>query len=203
MRRFDARDLLSADRVRAVLRDSRDLLRTHVDRANGFGFVFGGFAKGYATATHDVDLFVCLRRLDEQSIIDIRRDYFLLHERHSLQPDNDDPTEIMSIDQLQTRLALAASRSLRPVIETYEEYEAICWAEIIVGAVAEFVGESDLFFSLREQIAHLPQKWRIEVLGLMPPPIETEVAKLSTLRLLKVARRRGYLRYAKQWAGAD
>jgi predicted nucleotidyltransferase len=198
MRRFDAHDLLSAAQVRAILRDSRALLQAHVDRANGFGFVFGGFAKGYATASHDIDLFVCLRRLDEQSITDIRRDYFLLHERHSLQPDNDDPAEIMSIDQLQARLALATGRPLRPVIETYEEYEAICWAEIIVGAVAEFVGDSDLFFSLREQIAHLPQKWRVEVLNLMPPPIEVEVAKLSILRLLKVARRRGYLHYAKQ-----
>jgi hypothetical protein len=197
LRQFDPELLLTSRKVAEVLRGAEEMMRTYASMG-GFGFVFGGFAKGYATSEHDIDMFLCLETVDDCTREQIRSDYFALHHYHGLPPDEKDPCELMTVLELAVKLKISSDRPLRPVIETYEEYEAICWTEILTRAVAAFVGSHRLFGDLRGSVAHVPQRWRRELFAMLPKPLDPKDARLSTLRLMKLARRTGHMRYAKK-----
>ena len=88
-----------------------------------FGFVFGGFAKGYAVANQDMDFFICLHQPDPEAVSAFHSWYFAIHNEFNLIPDRDDPGEITTLATLEEKIALIKAKPLRPVINSYYEYE--------------------------------------------------------------------------------
>jgi len=163
-----------------------------------FAFIFGSFAKGYAKYSHDIDMFICLKNESSKNRKALNEFYFELHQKYGLAPDETDPGEIMTKSLLSEKLTMARDCILRPVIETYEEYEALCWAEILAGTAVGLCGDLTSYSECKMSVNSLPQRWRIEIFSMIDDPISVEAQRLSTLRLMKYARRNGYFRYAKR-----
>ena len=190
---FDARKLIEPTVVTEIYGDCRRAAPGVFGGDLVFAFIFGGFAKGYAVQNQDVDIFVCARRAASAPTDKFRSWYFDLHARYDLIPDRADPGEVMSPERLEEKLLFAAQTPVRAEVQTYYEYEAIVWADILCGEKAAVVGDARALMRMTDICDGLPQRWRRELLGLAGTPIEAEIAKLPTTRLF-----RKFVRYLKQ-----
>jgi hypothetical protein len=129
-----------------------------------FGFLCGGFAKGYATESHDADFFVCVRALPSGAFERYRRWYVDLHHRRGIAPDERDPGEVVLLSSLEEKIGWVSTRHVRPEIPTYYEYEAIVWADMLSGPKIAKVGDLHRLAVLERQVEVLPQRWRSDIL---------------------------------------
>lgn len=189
--------LLSIDIIKAIFERFRYDIPAIFGDNLAFGCIVGGFAKGYAVSDQDVDMFVCLREIDEDKVKLYRDFYFTIHEEFDLVPDRGKPGEIMTLGRLFQKIALINHRSLRGKIESYYEYEGLLWTEMLTGPKAAVVGDLTILNKVQEECELLPQKWRKEVYHLMGPKINEELAKLPIQRLIKAARKMGIIEYQK------
>jgi hypothetical protein len=162
----------------------------------GFAFIFGGFGKGYGGWGHDVDMFVCVTKACDGQARAFHEWYFDLHERTGLPPDIIYPGEIVEIDDLHRRIQLLESRTIRPVIETQYEYEAILWVDALIESKKAFTQgpavDEGLVNAMLGQAAALNKKWRARMLDIRPETA-AEQDKLDLRRLFK-----GHVAYLKQ-----
>jgi len=155
-----------------------------------FAFVFGGFAKGYATSDHDIDMFVCLDHRDAKQEILFRKFYFSIHSSFALPPDHQDPGEVMSLPELRQRLAHMDRISMSPILEDYDVYEGIVWVDCLAGQVLGEVGDIALLHQIKFQCSGLVERWRTEILercvGVDTLRLESEeILKLGFTRLCR------------------
>jgi hypothetical protein len=191
-RKYDPSQLLPTSTIESVFRRFRSEVPALFAETIGFGFVFGGAAKGYAVQNQDIDFFICLREEDTQGTKRFQRWYFDLHEEFGLLPDRSDPGEVMTAARLAQKVEYVRVRPVRPVIETYFEYEALVWADVLSGEKAARIGDLNLLESFVCKCEALPQRWRKELLSMAGPSVDIEVAKLPTTRLF-----RRYVKYLK------
>lgn len=182
---YDNRRLLKPEVIVAVYEEFRRETPRIFGEDLAFGFIFGGFAKGYAVENQDADMLLCLHRMAEPRLERFREWYFDLHRRYQLTPDRNDPGEVMTPQRLEEKLLYAAATPLRPVIETYYEYEAIVWADVLVGEKAAFIGDLAILDAMTRLCDGLPQRWRGEMLRFHGDVPDPEVAKLPTTRLFR------------------
>ena len=140
---FDARKLIEPTVVTEIYGEFRRAAPGFFGGDLVFAFIFGGFAKGYAVQNQDVDIFVCARRAASAPTDKFRSWYFDLHARYDLIPDRADPGEVMSPERLEEKLLFAAQTPVRAEVQTYYEYEAIVWADILCGEKAAVVGDDE------------------------------------------------------------
>lgn len=152
-----------------------------------FGFIFGGFAKGYATISHDIDMFICVRHLDADSVSRFRHWYFDIHREFRLTPDLNDPGEVLTLADLEKRIAFLEITPLRKEIETYYEYEAIVWADVMSEAKIAIVGDVSELAELEFRCKELAKRWRNEVRAILGVENEDAIANLDLRRLFKKA----------------
>lgn len=133
-----------------------------------FAFIFGGVAKGYADATHDIDMFVCLNERDKYSEQHFRRWYFGIHRRVGLVPDYGDPGEIMSLAELVEKLDFLDELQITLTIRSYYAYEAIVWGDVLAGTTIGEVGDFDLLQKLKNRCAPFPERWKSQILAQLP-----------------------------------
>lgn len=161
----------------------------------GFAFIFGGFGKGYAGWDHDVDMFVCLDRVDHDYRATFARWYLQLHGRFGLPPDLGYPGELVVAKDLDNRLALLERRNIRPIVESLYEYEAILWADGLIEKKLGFVAgpalTEDQVMRFLDRAYALGRRWRVTMEKLRPEPA-CELAELDLRRLFK-----GYVKYLK------
>ncbi|MFO0826147.1 MAG: nucleotidyltransferase domain-containing protein [Gemmataceae bacterium] len=135
-----------------------------------FGFVCGGVAKGYATRTHDIDLFVVLdtpvnTTVEEEYL----RWYFDLHARYQLPPDYDYPGEIVELDRLERTLHLLDDWRLTRVVTSVDLKKAIIWTDMLTGGIAGHVGTGqDVLDRLIAERKHEPARWKEQLLQQIP-----------------------------------
>jgi Fe-S cluster biosynthesis and repair protein YggX len=134
-----------------------------------FGFVCGGFAKGYWDDNHDIDMFICVKNpIDKETAIKYLEWYYNLHKNHNFPPDCDYPGEIVELDVLQKRLSLLPTLKLELKVIDMNIREAILWADMLAGGKLEPVcNEVDIFNSLQTTYVNYPEKWKKEVLSLV------------------------------------
>lgn len=134
-----------------------------------FGFICGGFAKGYWNENHDIDTFICVKKpISKEVAIKYLKWYSDLHEKHNFPPDLDYPGEIVELDILQERLKLLHALKLELKVTDINIREAILWADMLVGGKLEPVcNELSVFNSLQNEYANYPEKWKKEVLSLI------------------------------------
>lgn len=134
-----------------------------------FGFVCGGFSKGYADKEHDIDIFVCLRRREtEKEYEEYLRWYFALHKKYGVKPDYDYPGEIVTHDYLVETLSILKTLILTLEIKEVKTKKAIIWADMITSKTAGHVGtHPELLHELKREYEKYPEKWKQEVLALV------------------------------------
>lgn len=198
---YNSKFLLDPDIVKAILCRFRCDIPSIFNDDLLFGFIVGGFAKGYAVSDQDIDMFVCVRKYDEAKAQEFRNYYFDLHKEFHLVPDSGKPGELMTLGRLQQKIALINFRSLRPTIHSYYEYEGLLWTEMLTGVRAAQVGDMNILNSVVESCEILPQRWRKEVYELTGDDLSEEERKLSIHRLIKCARKKGYINYVKYGKG--
>lgn len=139
-----------------------------------FGFVCGGFSKGYADETHDVDIFVCtIGEISEEMEKTYLTWYFDLHKRFGITPDYDYPGEIVTFEKLTTTLKRLETLQLTLKIDDVLTKKAIIWADMITSKTAAETGAGvQELYALKDTYARYPEKWKKEVLALIP---ESEV----------------------------
>ena len=83
-----------------------------------FGFTCGGIAGGYATSTHDIDIFCCLnKKITKEKAMEYMTWYKDLHTKHGLPADLDYPGELVLIDDLMKKLELIDNWSWEETVE--------------------------------------------------------------------------------------
>jgi predicted nucleotidyltransferase len=134
-----------------------------------FGFVCGGFSKGYADKEHDIDIFVCLgRRETEKEYEEYLRWYFALHNKYGVKPDYDYPGEIVTHDYLVETLSILKTLVLTLEIKEVKTKKAIIWADMITSKTTGHVGTHlELLHELKREYKKYPEKWKQEVLALV------------------------------------
>ena len=90
-----------------------------------------------------------------------------------------------SLNHLREKIQFAVNHNLRPIIESYYEYQAIVWADIMSGSKAAKIGDLKILDSLEQVCELLPQRWRRELLEILGPQTDPEVAKLPITRLFR------------------
>lgn len=198
---FNKELLLKEDIVKAILSRFRYDIPPLFGTNLAFAFVAGGFAKGYAVEDQDIDMFICVRKYDEDQVKSFNEYYIKLHEEFDLVPDMSKPGELMTLGRLAQKIALVNARKLRPIIESYYEYEGLLWTEMLTGVRAAQIGDMNLLNQFVELCETLPQKWRHDVYNLIGENIDINIAKLPIHRLIKFARQNGYITYKKYGKG--
>jgi len=131
-----------------------------------FGFVCGGFSKGYADENHDVDIFVCLKNeLPKKIEEEYLQWYFDLHKKYGIKPDYDYPGEIVTYNRLMNTLNILKTLKLTLEIKEVQTKKAIIWADMITSQTAAETGSRlNLLYELKSQFQIYPDKWKGEVL---------------------------------------
>ncbi len=152
-----------------ILAETKSTLEAIFKNEMLFGFVCGGFSKGYADENHDVDIFVCLNN-DPAREIERRylKWYFDLHKRYRLKPDYDYPGEIVTYNKLVKSLEMLKNFKLTLKINSIRIKEAIIWADMITGkTVAETGRNLNMLHVLKIKYSKYPERWKKEILALI------------------------------------
>jgi hypothetical protein len=150
-----------------------------------FGFVFGGFAKGYAVNNQDADFFISLHDYYLEQIAEFHEWYFDLHERYGFAPDLEMPGSITTLAHLQEKISYAARTPLRPVIESSYEKQCIVWADLMSGEKAAKIGDLNALNEIEVSCEGITQRWRKELLTMLGEKATLDIAKLPITRLFR------------------
>jgi hypothetical protein len=134
-----------------------------------FGFICGGFAKGFWDNNHDIDTFICVKKsISKETANEYLEWYYNLHKKHNFPPDDDYPGEIVELDVLQEKLKLLHLLKLELKVTNIDTREAILWADMLVGEKMGLVcNNRKVFDALQEEYVNYPEKWKNEVLSLV------------------------------------
>lgn len=184
-RTFKSSNLLPYQYIKLVQDEFMSVVPRIFGKILVFGFMFGGFAKGYAVSNQYADFFICVYEEKSEEIESLRKWYFDLHERYDLAPDIEAPCSLTTLTHLREKMDFAHGIRLNSTIVWNYEKQAIVWADILTGAKIGKIGNLHLLCNLEESCCVLPQKWRKELVDLLVGPIDPEVAKLPLSRLFR------------------
>lgn len=155
--------------IKEILAEVEEKLKAIFGENMLFGFVCGGFSKGYADENHDVDIFVCLKNEQTKETEDeYLKWYFDLHKRYKVKPDYDYPGLIITHNKLIETLNILKTLKLTLKIDDVWTKRAIIWADMITSETAAETGSNlDLFYELKSEYKDYPEKWKNEVLALI------------------------------------
>lgn len=180
-------DYLPSRAVREIVQQFEPAVPEFFGDTLVFGFIFGGFAKGYATASHDIDMLVCVQEARDPSVHQFRTWYYDVHQKFGLQPDCIDFGETLVEADLLKRLTLLEATPLRHEIETYYEYESILWCDVISGPKIGVVGDAHAVSEYEARCSALMERWRDEAIIMLGIRDREGVAHLDLRRLFKRA----------------
>jgi len=134
-----------------------------------FGFICGGFAKGFWDNDHDIDTFICVKKpINKETAKAYLEWYYNLHRKHNFPPDDDYPGEIVELDVLQKKLKLLYTLKLDLKVTDINIREAILWADMLVGKKMGLLCTiPEVCNALQKEFVCYPEKWKTEVLSLI------------------------------------
>lgn len=155
--------------IEEILAEVEEKLETIFKDNMLFGFVCGGFSKGYADENHDVDTFICLENEPtKETEEEYLKWYFDLHKRYRVKPDYDYPGVIITRSKLIKTLNILKTLKLTLEIKDVWTKRAIIWADMITSDTAAETGtDLDLLYKLKFEYKDYPNKWKNEVLELI------------------------------------
>lgn len=129
-----------------------------------FAFIFGGFGKGYATDTHDIDMFIVVNKDVPKEIISrFHKWYFSVHKQYKLPPDINYPGEIIPLSLLEEKMRFLVNRPFRKTIPTYYEYEAILWADALFENKIGIISKSPQMEELIQIATNVFTSWKKDI----------------------------------------
>lgn len=133
-----------------------------------FAFICGGFSKGYADETHDIDMFICVSGYDRVQVEQFREWYFTIHNYYGLPCDNDNPGEIVQLSKLRTAINLLENFTINKfTVDDYNIYEAIVWADMLSENVIGITGNLALLGTFQHECQGYPQKWQADIFKML------------------------------------
>ena len=110
-----------------------------------FGFVYGGLAKGYAlTSDHDIDMLICLKKLNQTHIDKFREFYYDIHEKYEYTADpelswdihdTNASREFITFTEILDIINHLNDLKISLIIKYFKEYEEIVVCDIFAGHV--------------------------------------------------------------------
>lgn len=163
--------MISQDTIDEILSETKVSLADIFGQNLIFGFVCGGFSKGYADENHDVDIFVCVNKNPDKKLEErYLKWYFDLHKRYGIKADYDYPGEIVPYEYLIQTLSMLRSLKLTLEINDVRTKKAIIWADMLTGTTAAETGnDMEKLHQIKKEYAHYPEQWKGEVLRLINP----------------------------------
>ena len=146
-----------------------------------FGFIFGGVAKGYADLDHDIDTFICVHRTDRSAEQIFRRWYFDLHNDFEMKADESDSGEVMTLYNLSQRVNYVLNTPFRLTIDSYFEYEAIVWVDILADQKIGVAGDLLRLKHFEKLCGPMPAVWRSTILDSLENPSQFADMPISLL----------------------
>jgi hypothetical protein len=155
--------------IAAITRSHSDAIPRIFQENLLFSFVCGGWAKGYATAEHDVDVFICTKReVGPEVEQEYLRWYFALHNDLHLPPDTGYPGEVVSVDALRSSLDLLEVWKFSFHVADIATKKAIIWADMLSGAYLDPIGPRlDLLAGFHDECVNYPNRWKDSAIQLM------------------------------------
>jgi hypothetical protein len=152
-----------------------------------FGFICGGFSKGYANEDHDIDTFICVKESVSREVEKKYLDwYFDIHKRFGIKADYDYPGEVVVLERLLLTIEIVKSLKLTLKIDEVRIKKAIIWTDMITSyTAAECGSDLKLLYQIKEEYKHYPQQWKEEVLALITPEEREEWKDKSHLLIME------------------
>lgn len=137
-------------------------------------FITGSIPAGKARSDSDVDIFVCHKdTIDfrEQKKKEFVEFYFDLHERLGREPDPISPGEVLSFSELDGAVQTIEIVAPSATLHEREDFDAICWAGMLVSKRDELIPNSPAIDSLQKVSRAIIYRW---ALSLAPYELLTE-----------------------------
>lgn len=137
-------------------------------------FITGSIPAGKARPDSDVDIFVChgdtvdFTEAKKQEFVEF---YFDFHERLGREPDYISPGEVLSFSELSTAVRTIEQVTPRATLHERDEFDAICWAGMLVSKRSELIPYSPKITTLQKISREIVYRW---ALSLAPNEILSE-----------------------------
>lgn len=125
-------------------------------------FITGSIAAGFARSDSDIDIVVCYK--DGLDALENRRSqftefYYGLHKQLGREPDHISPGEVLSYDVLNKALNAISCVEPANILHSQDEFDAICWAGMLVSKKDIIVPLSDGLKSLHKTARFVTYRW--------------------------------------------
>lgn len=137
-------------------------------------FITGGIAAGSASATCDVDIFVCHDGKASNKSRNEFTDYYMnLHRELGRVPDVVSPGEVMTDEELRLGLERVYTMDPTKVIESRNDFDYICWAGMLVSKKELLVRPSEQLVTYEDFSRKVMKKWVKGIFGNIAPTYAT------------------------------
>lgn len=143
-----------------------------------FGFLCGSFVRNKVHKNSDIDIFICVKKRNEEKEILFKDWYMSLHKKVKLKPDLQFYYEIMEPKDLlvsltEAELTIPHVRITRKVL-----YDGIVWAGMLSGKYTSFIGSRSIYIKFRRKAKKVVTLWRDAIIQ--------DIAKLPSDQFLKL-----------------
>lgn len=115
-----------------------------------FSFIFGSHAKGMAKPTSDIDMLVCLSKLDAELERRFREWYFVLHYMYGKIPDFYYPGELITTDKLNSIIENNKNIELG-ITNDANAFDALFYTQIFTDRKKGIIGNNELLLKYESE----------------------------------------------------
>jgi acyl-CoA reductase-like NAD-dependent aldehyde dehydrogenase/predicted nucleotidyltransferase len=124
-----------------------------------FAFICGSFARKKLTPKSDLDMFICVKKINQEEKIKFHKWYLSIHSKHNLDPDLDFGEEIMTYDKLISKIEKIKNYKPSTIINERDIYDGIVWAGMLSGKQIGLFGNKTIFNKLKNESFKICNHW--------------------------------------------
>lgn len=140
-----------------------------------FSFICGSLARGESGKSSDIDIFIAVNSLNNDSLDQFRKWYIDFHSRFGFVADREYPGEVVLINDLDNALDVVERRVPVRGISEKQEYDGIIWAGMLIGETMGFMGNDEVFKKFRNRAELVCKKWNQALVKIEPQELGLDV----------------------------
>jgi len=148
-----------------------------------FSFLFGGFAKGYANARHDIDTFICVNRKFEDQISRYHEWILSAHRKLGLEHDSIYPFEIVTVKYLNLLVDNCDFELKAHSVNDADDFDKVTWIQAISDKKIFISGDRSRLMFYESKFENIPEKWKRQAMD--QDPDNLTLAQYSPLDVVK------------------